>query len=69
MTRLLLLDGVNAAPGRAGESPLEGQPALAPFKRVSTLANLIGVSKEQTNKKNPKPSTEKETSQGDVLIL
>lgn len=47
MTRLLLLDGVNTAPGRAGESPLEGQPVLAPFKHISTLANLIGVSKKQ----------------------
>lgn len=57
MTWLLLLDRVNTAPGRAEESPLEGQPVLASLKHISTSANLIRVSKKKKKKhhKTKKP--------------
>lgn len=51
MTWLLLLDRVNTAPGRAGESPLEGQPVLASLKHISTPTNLIRVSGEKKKRK------------------
>lgn len=62
MTRLLLLDRVNTAPGRAGESPLEGQLVLASLKHISSPANLIRVYKKHlkpTDQTNPNPPKQK----------
>lgn len=61
MTRLLLLDRLNTAPGRAGESPPEGQPLLTSKTQLHS-----GTSDQDL--KNP-PQTAKETSQWDALIL